>query len=181
MVVPNLVMDRNNGWPDDVLSDKATVRFVPARARTQWQQRAGAGPGDEIRGLLRPTWAKRLENVRLLRDARVRILAGTDVGNPLLLPGGSLHQELALLVEAGLSPLEALQAATLNAARSLDRADSLGTIEPGKLADLVLLDDNPLEDIRNTQKIAAVVLNGRYLDRQALDDLLAAAERAANR
>jgi imidazolonepropionase-like amidohydrolase len=179
MVVPNLVIHRNNQWPDTVLSDTASMRFIPTRVRQSWERRAGPGPGAEIRGLLTPTWSGRLDNVRLLRDMRVPILAGTDVGNALLVPGLSLHQELALLVEAGLSPLEALQAATVAAARSLNKADSLGSIEPNKLADLVLLDANPLQDIRNTQKIAAVVVNGRYLDRQALNDLLAALERAA--
>jgi imidazolonepropionase-like amidohydrolase len=98
----------------------------------------------------------------------------------MLVPGLSLHEELAMLVDAGLTPLDALRTPTVNAARVLGMTDSLGTIEAGKLADLVLLDANPLEDIGNTQRIAAVVLNGRYLDRQALDGLLTAAERAAN-
>lgn len=180
MVVPNLVIHRNNQWPERVLADGANMRFVPAGARRAWEERSRPGRGGEILRLMRPTWPQRLDNVRLIRNAGVPILAGTDLGNPLLVPGVSLHQELALLVEAGLTPLEALQAATLTPARSLDQADSLGTIEPGKLADLVLLDANPLEDIGNTRKIAAVVLNGRHLDRQALDDLLASVERAAN-
>jgi imidazolonepropionase-like amidohydrolase len=84
-----------------------------------------------------------------------------------------LHEELVRLVEAGLTPLEALQAATLNPARVLKMADALGSIEPGKLADLVLLDRNPLEDIRNTQKIRAVVADGRLYRRADLDQLLA--------
>lgn len=180
MVVPTLVIHHNNQWPDRVLADSTSMRLVPAGARREWEQRARPGPGDEIPSLMRPTWPQRLENVRLLRDAGVPILAGTDLGNALLVPGVSLHQELALLVEAGLTPLEALQAATLSPARSLDRTDSLGSIEPGKLADLILLDGNPLEDIGNTRHIAAVLLNGRYLDRQALDDLLASVQRAAS-
>jgi imidazolonepropionase-like amidohydrolase len=111
----------------------------------------------------------------------VRLLAGSDAANPFVVWGFSLHEELTLLVAAGLLPLEALQAATLNPARYLESTDSLGTVEAGKLADLVLLDANPLEDIRNSQRISAVVLNGRYLDRRALDRLLAEAEAAANR
>ena len=101
------------------------------------------------------------------------LLAATDVGVPLQVPGISLHVELERLVEAGLSPLEALRTATLNPARVLGMADSVGTIEPGKLADLVLLDANPLEDIRNTQKIRAVVADGRLYRRADLDQLLA--------
>jgi imidazolonepropionase-like amidohydrolase len=91
-----------------------------------------------------------------------------------------VHHELELLVRAGLTPMQALEAGTRRAAEMVRADDAFGTIEVGKRADLLILDANPLEDIRNTQKIAAVVLNGRYLDRQALGDLLAAAERAAN-
>ena len=104
------------------------------------------------------------------------LLAATDVGVPFQVPGISLHVELERLVEAGLSPHEALQTATLNPARVLKMADSLGTIEPRKLADLVLLDANPLEDIRNTQKIRAVVADGRLYRRADLDRLLATVE-----
>jgi imidazolonepropionase-like amidohydrolase len=96
-----------------------------------------------------------------------------------VIPGYSLHQELELLVGAGLSPLAALQAATLNPARFLDAADSLGAVEPGKVADLVLLDADPLTDIRNTARIRAVIAGGRYLDRPSLDSILVAAAEAA--
>jgi imidazolonepropionase-like amidohydrolase len=96
-----------------------------------------------------------------LNEAGVVLLAATDVGIPMLVPGISLHEELVLLVEAGLTPLEALRAATLNPARVLGSADSLGTIEAGKLADLVLLDANPLADIGNTRRIRAVIADGR--------------------
>nr|MBA3890204.1 amidohydrolase family protein [Gemmatimonadaceae bacterium] len=97
---------------------------------------------------------------------------------PFVYAGASLHEELALLVASGLTPLQALQAATLNPARYLSATDSLGTVAPGKLADLVLLDANPLEDIRNTQRIHAVVLNGRLLARAALLQAAQAAIRA---
>jgi imidazolonepropionase-like amidohydrolase len=107
--------------------------------------------------------------------AGVGVLAGTDTPNPYVLPGFGLHDELALLVEAGLTPLQALQAATLNPARFLNRADSLGTIAAGKLADLLLLDANPLDEIRNTQKINAVIIDGRVLGRGQLDALLTSA------
>jgi imidazolonepropionase-like amidohydrolase len=109
---------------------------------------------------------------RMRRDG-VLLMSGTDVGNPFVVAGFSLHEELKLLVEAGLSPAEAIRAATLNPATFLGATDSLGTVETGKVADLVLLDANPLADVRNTLRIQAVVLNGRYLDRQDLDTLLA--------
>jgi imidazolonepropionase-like amidohydrolase len=125
---------------------------------------------------------KFLEMVKAMNAAGVRLLAGTGTpGHPFESPGFSLHEELEWLVKAGLTPLEALQAATLNPARYLGKEKELGTVERGKLADLVLLDDNPLADIRNTQKIAAVVANGRYLDKSELQKMLSELEAAANR
>jgi hypothetical protein len=108
-----------------------------------------------------------------MRRAGVEFLAGTDTSplNPVL-PGWGLHQELELLVDSGLTPMEALQAATRNPARYFGKLSEMGTIEEGKSADLVLLDADPLEDIRNTQKIAAVVMRGRYYSRQDLDAML---------
>src|SRR5688572_87712 len=111
--------------------------------------------------------------------AGVGILAGTDVGNPYCFPGFSLHDELELLVEAGLSPMAALQTATRNPAQFLNRQADFGTVEEGKKADLVLLDANPLEDIRNTRKIAAVVVGGKLLRKDALESMLAEVEAVA--
>jgi imidazolonepropionase-like amidohydrolase len=113
-----------------------------------------------------------------LHKSGVGLLAGTDTGASILYPGFSLHDELALLVEAGLTPIEALQAATRNPARAMHR-DDIGTVEVGKLADLVLLSANPLADIRNTTKIHAVVYNGELHDRRSLDALLRRAENEA--
>jgi imidazolonepropionase-like amidohydrolase len=109
------------------------------------------------------------------------ILAGTDLGNPHVFAGSSLHDELVLLVEAGLSPRDALAAATLNPARVLGLQASLGSIEAGKLADLVLLDANPLESIRNVSRISGVISNGRYFspaELRALQEEVARAVRA---
>jgi imidazolonepropionase-like amidohydrolase len=116
--------------------------------------------------------------VRAMHQARVPFLAGTDTpGVPYVFPGFSLHDELALLVaEAGFTPLEALQVATRDSARFLGRDKDLGTVEPGKLADLVLLDADPLADIHNATKIAAVVANGRLLSRRELDRMLTGVE-----
>ncbi len=113
----------------------------------------------------------------VVRNAGLPLVAGTDaVGSPdyryVNPPGFSLHAELATYVAEGLTPREALQAATLNPAKFLRATDSLGTVAPGKLADLVLLDANPLADITNTTLIRAVVANGRYYDRAELDGLL---------
>jgi len=109
----------------------------------------------------------------------VRIMAGTDSAAPYVFPGSSLHDELALLVQAGLTPMQALQSATKNPAEFLGKLETQGTIEPGKFADLVLLDANPLEDIHNTQKIRAVLVRGKLLDRNALDQLMEKEEKFA--
>jgi imidazolonepropionase-like amidohydrolase len=127
----------------------------------------------------RKSYERKLQIVGEMRRAGVALLAGTDTLNPYCFPGFSLHDELALMVRAGLTPMEALQAATRNAARFLGREKELGTVQNGKLADLVLLDADPLEDIHNTAKISAVVANGRLLDRASLDQMLADAEAAA--
>lgn len=120
-----------------------------------------------------------LKMVGEMNRAGVPILAGTDTAAGVrVYPGFSLHEELELLVLAGLTPMEALQAATRNAGKYLGLADT-GTIEKGKRADLVLLDANPLTDIKNTRKIRSVVLAGRYFSRADLDHLLHQVEEAA--
>lgn len=102
-----------------------------------------------------------------MQRAGVQILAGTD--GPRLL----VSEELELLVRAGLSPLDALRTATLNPAVFLGRTAELGSVEAGKLADLVLLTANPLNNIRAVREIDSVVFNGRYLSRAQIDALLA--------
>lgn len=104
-------------------------------------------------------------------------MAGTDTSAPNVYPGFSLHEELALLVRAGLTPMEALQTATSRPAEFLGKKKEQGMIARGMKADLVLLDANPLERIENTQKIRAVIINGRLLDRAALDAMLEKVER----
>lgn len=124
---------------------------------------------------------KELQVVREMHAAGIPFLAGTDTPPGVyIFPGFSLHEELQRFVAAGFTPLEALRTATLNPAKFLGRENELGTIENGKVADLVLLDANPLDDIRNTQKIAGVVANGRYFSRADLDKMLAGVEKAAS-
>jgi imidazolonepropionase-like amidohydrolase len=123
----------------------------------------------------RGLYAADKQMVGLMFRAGVRLLAGTDAMNPFCMPGFSLHDKLALLVESGLTPLAALQSATIRPAEFLVRTEELGLIAPGKRADLVLLAADPLADVHNTTQIQAVWLQGKYFDRAALDALLAAA------
>jgi imidazolonepropionase-like amidohydrolase len=117
-------------------------------------------------------WRRNLTMVGALHRAGVPLLAGTDAApGVFIVPGFSLHDELAEFVAAGLSPMDALRTATTNAGRFLGRPD-IGTVAPGAAADLVLLTADPLADIHNTTAITAVVANGRLYDRAALDELL---------
>jgi imidazolonepropionase-like amidohydrolase len=113
-----------------------------------------------------------LDLVRKLHAAKVGFLAGTDMPAGVdLIPGVSLHLELQRFVAAGFTPLQALQTATINPAKFYHKTQEMGTVQAGRLADLVLLSANPLADIANTQKIVGVVADGKYLSRQALTQL----------
>jgi imidazolonepropionase-like amidohydrolase len=107
--------------------------------------------------------AKRMRQAADMRRAGVRILTGTDAPLRNSPPGFGLHEELQLLVQGGMSPYDVLRSATWEAANYLNMLDSLGTIAPRKVADLILLEANPLADIRNTRRIAAVIFDGRVV------------------
>jgi imidazolonepropionase-like amidohydrolase len=113
---------------------------------------------------------------RDMAKAGVGILGGCDS----MIAGFCVHDEVAAMVQGGMTPLAALQTATINPARYFSLSQTAGSIGSGRRADLVLLDANPLTDIRNVQRIRAVVVGGRFLDRTELDTLLAQAKIAAN-
>jgi predicted amidohydrolase len=145
-----------------------------------WREQAEEkkGMSDDLTRLL----AERLRDLREMRRSGVRLLPGTDVAVLLIWPGFSLHDELRLLVEqVGLTPMEALISATRFPAEFFGMQETLGTIEPGKIADLVLLDANPLDDIRNTAKIRACIVNGGYFQKEKLQRMLNDVEVAARR
>jgi imidazolonepropionase-like amidohydrolase len=157
---------------NDVYTD-ANLRYVPAVLRNSWESATKYDRTDSLR------W--RQEIFAAMNKAGVHtILAGTDASNPYVIFGFSLHDEMGLLQQAGLSNLQSLQAATLNPAIFLHLDKELGAVEQGKIADLVLLDANPLEDISNTRKISAVILNGRLFLRPELDKMLKGVETIVN-
>ena len=117
---------------------------------------------------IRERYAAARANLLRMAQAGVKVIAATDSGNSLVFHGPAVHRELELLVDAGLSPMEAIVAATRTAAEYLGHEDELGTIAPGKLADLLVVDGDPLEDITRTRNIHLVVKNGVIVDRDQL-------------
>ena len=173
-VVPTLSNGRT-GLPE--LRNDARIlsrfRYVPPAYHAQMN-----GPAlPEVQAVL---MRKRVDFARILHEAGVEFLAGTDTppAGTRQLPGFALHDEMSLLVAAGLSPMEAIEAATRKPARRFGKTD-VGTIEAGMHADMVLLDQNPLTDIHHIRGIAAVMAAGRAFDRAALDKMLAEIERNA--
>jgi imidazolonepropionase-like amidohydrolase len=171
------------------LNDEAAVNdprlaYIGRQDRKEWndmRDRLMADNTAEYWTLRRAAYQAEMAITREYHRDGVSILGGTDAGGPpFVIPGFDLHNELAALVNAGFTPLEALQSVTLDAAQFLGRTDDFGTVANGKAADLVLLDANPLDDIRNTAKIRAVIVQGKYLDRAALDALLAHVRESAS-
>jgi hypothetical protein len=179
--VPTLVALRAVTFP----TDASMVPLNRRRYLRPWERAALLNPDADWRlkgrtpadsNALRAVYQKQLQIVGAMHRAGVPLMAGSDTGSlPALLPGFSLHDELELLVRAGLTPAAALRAATLEPARFLGEERKWGTIQPGRRADLILLTADPLRDIRNTTRIDAVVLGGRFLERTTLDQMLAAA------
>lgn len=160
---------------DDAVNDER-LKYIPARIQDGWKNqvklRLGfANPADR-----KVNQKERLHATGLMYRLGVKLLAGSDTHNPYDFPGFSIHEELELLVQCGLSPLAALQTATINPAKFLHKEKDFSSIEKGKYADMILLDANPLEHISNTRKIAAVIMNGKVFQRADLDQLLSGAE-----
>ena len=182
------LMIRRGAWlqptlvTEELMVDIDAYRTDPAWRYAPFQQDSELAGFPRFAGadleVYRAAYGRMRWFVRRFHEAGGLVVAGTD---GVRIPGFGMQDELRLLVESGLTPLAALQTATRNAARAFGLDAELGTIEEGKLADLVLLDANPLEDIQNAGRLSAVVANGRYLDRVALNALLAAAERPVPR
>jgi imidazolonepropionase-like amidohydrolase len=179
---PTLTVLRALGSLDDEqFTSDSRVKYMPAYVKSGWNPKAGQYkmPPESIANIKR-IYRKFLSLVTAMHRAGVPFLAGTDVSNPYCFPGFSLHDELILLVEeCKFTPLEALQCATSNPAKFLGLDKELGAVERGKRADLVLLDADPLENIKNTQKIAAVVVNGKLLMKAELQQMLDKVEAGA--
>jgi len=181
--VPTLSVLRLWGRLDDSkFTSDPRLAYVGKTSRERWEERIQPqqrrwGLGEHQ--MARSIFAMDERVVGAMFRAKVPMMAGTDAMNPYCFPGFGLHDELALLVGSGLTPLAALQLATINPARFLGRSAELGTIEPGKIADLVLLRADPLADIHNTTQIEGVWLRGKYFDEAGLRQLLEGAKESA--
>ncbi|PYP84929.1 MAG: amidohydrolase [Candidatus Angelobacter sp. Gp1-AA117] len=185
--VPTLAWQRGGTFLDQRdLKHDPLDKYVPAYWReVTWKRFTDQMMPDLLKdplALRQEYFTRNLQMVGSMHRAGVPFMAGTDAAPGVyIMPGFSLHDELANFVEAGFTPMESLQTATSNPAKFLGREATMGSIEAGKIADLVLLGANPLNNIRNTSKITAVIAHGRLFDRAALDHLLANVETAAKR
>lgn len=179
--VPTLVWTEANSQMDDPSRETdPRLKYVPTAVRTQWNPtklREGSSP--EELASLKTEAARALGLVRAMHEAGVPFMAGSDGPDPYVFPGFSLHDEFEWLVKSGFTPFQALQAATFNPAVFLGKLEEYGVVEKGRVADLVLLDANPLQDVGNTRKIFAVVVGGKYYSREALDGMLQQVEKLA--
>ncbi len=182
---PTLVWQRGGTFLDQLDPKHQPLdKYVPAYWReVSWRrfmdEMMPAVSRDPL-ALRKEYFARQLQITGAMHRAGVPFLAGTDTAPGVyVMPGFSLHDELADFVEAGFTPMEALQTATSNPAKFLGIEAKFGSAEAGKVADLVLLSANPLQDIRNMRKINAVVANGRLFDRAALDQILMQVETSA--
>lgn len=174
--VPTLSWWRVQSQTDSVSASDPLLKYVPASARSnqEWnldQIRQSTSP--ELLADLKRAMSRYIELARSLHEAGVPIMTGTDSPDPWVFPGFSLHDELELLVESGFTAGQALRAATYNPAEFIGKLSDYGMAEKGLVADLVLLDANPLIDIHNTRKISAVIVGGKLFLRKDLDKMLA--------
>ena len=156
---------------DSSAADRPELRFASPAVRAEWRDQLAMRQADDKLDW-NPTYRSTLRDVREMAAAGMLIVGGTDVPVVTLIPGFSLYDELELLVkEAGMTPLAALATSTINAAKVLGLADSLGQVAPGFVADLILLDRDPTADISAVRGLHAVIRNGKLLERRDLDRL----------
>lgn len=174
---PTLIVNKVwfGGEPFSKFENDEGLKYIPKQETDEWQSLRDFkqyAPSAYQQGLT-ALFKDQQKMVKRMAELKVPILAGTDIGNPYVYPGYSLLDEIIELKNAGLTNLEALQTATLNPALYLKKIDSLGTVESGKYADLVILEENPLNDIKNIKSTWTTIINGRLFDKAELNRLLA--------
>jgi imidazolonepropionase-like amidohydrolase len=173
--IPTLIRLRTMGRGDEpAYRDDPALRYMPRGTRQMWEalaQQFAARIGAPTKTMLSQLFDLQSNLVTQFKQAGVKMLAGSDLGGQWCIPGIGLHQEFSLLSQAGLSPLEILQMTTLNGAKFLGREASMGSVEKGKNADLVVLEADPLAGVENLKRIHAVVRAGTYHSSAMLDAL----------
>lgn len=184
-ITPTVIAWQNNAsFEEDSPKYAERLKYLPRYIREYWDPKNNAhlkNRSPERLAAEKLLVKKYLEIIGGMQRAGVKLMTGSDFGaNPLLFPGWGVHDEMALFVKAGLTPMEAIQAATKNPTTFFEVNNSVGTVEKGKIADLVVLSANPLEDINNTRKITAVFFGGKMFDRAELNRMLNSVAAAAN-
>lgn len=173
---PTLTVNRAMSYLNDsiFINDNRKV-YLPRYVLEIWNQKMNPYTKSQIDNFANSTRVRYLFELSLIgkmNEKGVKFIAGTDFPNPYVFPGFSLHDELSLMVKGGMPTLDAIKSATLNAAIFMNKEDDFGSIEVGKLASLVLLNKNPLENIENTKTIETVIVRGKVYSRKSLDLML---------
>jgi hypothetical protein len=167
-VVPTVVTFKD--WPNVDALDRKNLpngEYISQNVLSMWKsQWAGQTEFPD------PIWQNWAKMVKGMNDAGVPLMVGTDLLCPGVVPGYSVHEEMAILQQAGIAPADVLRSATIVPAQFMGLDKRLGTIAEGKTASMVLVSANPLDDVRNTEKIQGVFLRGRYYGRADLNRLL---------
>jgi len=178
---PTMVTNRGVRFmQDSVFTADPRVSYLPDYMTADWKPIGTMGSQRRMQSLaeMKQLYEREVRILKSLIENNAQIIAGTDYPNPWAFPGFSMHDELEIYVQAGMTPLQALQTATLNPAKVM-KNNRIGSIHEGKVASLVLLNSNPLEDINAIREIETVVLRGKVFDRSALDEMLAHAKEKA--
>ena len=160
---------------DSTFTNDSRIAYLPGPVIEIWNQKMNPytkGQIDTFANSRRERYLFELSLIGKMNEKGVKFIAGTDFPNPYVFPGFSLHDELSLMVKGGMPTLDVLRSATINPAIFMNKKADLGSIEVGKLASLVLLNKNPLENIENTKSIDTVIVRGKVYNRKALDLML---------
>jgi imidazolonepropionase-like amidohydrolase len=173
---PTLTVNRAMGYLNDsIFINDNRKAYLPEYVLEIWNQKLNPYTKSQIDNFANSSRVRYLFELSLIgkmNEKGVKFLAGTDFPNPYVFPGFSLHDELSLMVKGGMPILDALRTATVNPAKFMNKADDFGSVEVGKIASLILLNKNPLEDIENSTSIETVIIRGKVYNRKALDLML---------
>jgi hypothetical protein len=177
---PTLTVNRAMSYLNDtIFTNDNRKSYLPGYVLEIWNQKMSPYTKSQIDNFANSTRVRYLFELSLIgkmNERGVKFIAGTDFPNPYVFPGFSLHDELSLMVKGGIPALDALRSATINPAIFMNKKADFGSVEAGKMASLVLLNKNPLENIENTKTIETVIIRGKVYSRKALDSMLAQAK-----